>query len=641
VFIKVTTSGGRRYAQLVESFRNESGQPRQRTLATLGRLEPGGDVDRLIQSLHRAQGREDAGPGASASVQGLQFLESRSAGDVWALWQLWQSLDLEGLSLAWRGSKCEVDTLACLRTMVFNRLCDPSSKLGVLRWLETVALPKGFGFEASAPEHHHLLRAMDVLDDHADAIADRLALLMRPLIDQELSVVFYDLTTVRIHGEHRVDQDVRVVGASKEGGVARQFMLSLVQTADGLPIAHEVHPGNTAEAGTLLPMIRKLLARWPLKRVVLVADRGLLSLNNLRELDALRAELVADERGVSLEYVLAVPAARYGEFKDELQALHQAHDNSQPWVAEMTWQHDANPGKAAMVAKADRPDKGSTEAHGADDAATEAPRAEPAEPAEPAEAAKPGKPAKTTLQPTSYRLVVDHDPDAAQRRTQARRTEIAELVALGEKWGGRLDAQDQGNRARGRPLSDSGAKARLYHAVKDASLAHLIKVDLKSDLFQFTVEQARQEYLERLDGKLLLVTNTDAPADEVVQRYKSLADIERGFRALKSDIEIGPVYHRLPRRIRAHALVCFLALILHRVLRMRLKASQRPESPWRLLEQLRRVQQQTARTADGQLLRGLTELGSLQKDLFAALGVARPSPAEITQTTQNDAPASL
>jgi hypothetical protein len=458
---------------------------------------------------------------------------------------------------------------------------------------------------------------------------------MRPLIDQDLSVVFYDLTTVRIHGEHRVEQDVRAVGASKEGGVARQFMLSLVQTADGLPIAHEVHPGNTAEAGTLLPMIRKLLARWPLKRVVLVADRGLLSLNNLREMDALRTELVKGGRGVSLEYVLAVPAARYSEFKDELQALHQANDSTQPWVAEMTWQHVAKPEKLAKAAQVQRSDQGSNPAHGLDDAATAAPRADPAEVAQTAE------PAQSAPQPTSYRLVVDHDPDAAQRRTQARRKEMAELVALGEQWGGRLDAQDQGQRTRGRPLSDSGAKARLYHAVKDANLAHLIKVDLHSDLFQFTIDQVRQDYLERLDGKLLLVTNTQAPAAEVVQRYKSLADIERGFRALKSDIEIGPVYHRLPRRIRAHALVCFLALILHRVLRMRLKASQRPESPARLLEQLRRVQQQTARTADGQMLRGLTELGAMQKDLFAALGVAQPSPAEISQTTQNDAPASL
>lgn len=621
MFIKVTTSGGRRYAQLVESFRNESGQPRQRTLATLGRLEPDGDVDRLIQALHRAQGREDAAPGASAAIKGLQFLESRSTGDVWALWQLWQSLDLEGLALAWSGSKSEVDTLGCLRTMVFNRLCDPASKLGVLRWLETVALPKGFGFEGAAPEHHHLLRAMDVLDDHADAIADRLALLMRPLIDQELSVVFYDLTTVRIHGEHQVDQDVRAVGASKEGGVARQFMLSLVQTAEGLPIAHEVHPGNTAEAATLLPMIRKLLERWPLKRVVLVADRGLLSLNNLRELDALRAELAKAGRAVSLEYVLAVPAARYGEFKDELQALHQAHDSSQAWVAEMTWRHSTRANKADDVDAAAA--EGAATA-GADDSQT-----------------RPVKAAKAAPEIVTYRLVVDHDPEAAQRRTLARRAEMAELVALGEQWGGRLDAQEQGQRSRGRPLSDSGAKARLYNAVKEANLAHLIKVDLKSELFQFTIDEARQQYLERLDGKLLLVTNTDAPAAEVVQRYKSLADIERGFRALKSEIEIGPVYHRLPRRIRAHALVCFLALILHRVLRMRLKASQRPESPARLLEQLRRVQHQTARTADGQLLRGLTELGGLQKELFSALGVPLPSPVEITPTNQSDAPVSL
>ena len=623
MFIKVTTSGGRRYAQLVESFRNESGQPRQRTLATLGRLEAGGDVDRLIQALHRAQGREDAAPGASAAIKDLQFLESRSTGDVWALWQLWQSLDLEGLALAWSGSKSEVDTLGCLRTMVFNRLCDPASKLGVLRWLETVALPKGFGFERAAPEHHHLLRAMDVLDDHADAIADRLALLMRPLIDQELSVVFYDLTTVRIHGEHQVDQDVRAVGASKEGGVARQFMLSLVQTAEGLPIAHEVHPGNTAEAATLLPMIRKLLERWPLKRVVLVADRGLLSLNNLRELDALRAELAKAGRAVSLEYVLAVPAARYGEFKDELQALHQAHDSSQAWVAEMTWRHSTRADKADKADNVDTAAEGTATA-GADHSQTQ-----------------PVKAAKAAPEIVTYRLVVDHDPEAAQRRTLARRAEIAELVALGEQWGGRLDAQEQGQRSRGRPLSDSGAKARLYNAVKEANLAHLIKVDLKSELFQFTIDEARQQYLERLDGKLLLVTNTDAPAAQVVQRYKSLADIERGFRALKSEIEIGPVYHRLPCRIRAHALVCFLALILHRVLRMRLKASQRPESPARLLEQLRRVQHQTARTADGQLLRGLTELGGLQKELFSALGVALPSPSEITPTNQSDAPVSL
>jgi hypothetical protein len=88
---------------------------------------------------------------------------------------------------------------------------------------------------------------MDVLDDHSAAIAERLSLLMRPLIDQELSVVFYDLTTITVHGEAKLEGDTRQHGMSKDGGIRRQVMLSLVQTAEGLPIAHAVHAGNTAE----------------------------------------------------------------------------------------------------------------------------------------------------------------------------------------------------------------------------------------------------------------------------------------------------------------------------------------------------------------------------------------------------------
>jgi transposase len=134
--------------------------------------------------------------------------------------------------------------------------------------------------------------------------------------------------------------------------------------------------------------------------------------------------------------------------------------------------------------------------------------------------------------------------------------------------------------------------------------------------------------IEQLDGQLLVVTNTDAPAKEVIRRYKSLAHIEHGFRTLKSDIEIGLMVHRLPRRSRAHALVCFLALILHRVLRMRLKNAQRGESPGRLHEQLRRIQQQAAATPDGQLVRGVTKLATEQKQVFAAIGVLTPEAQE-------------
>ncbi len=566
MFIKVTQTGNRRYAQLVESFRNEEGKPRQRTICTLGRLEPGSEVDTLIASLQRAQ----CITAAASALDGLRFTDSRHAGDIWALSELWRSLGFDELALAWRRSKSEVNVLSCLRLMVMNRLCDPGSKLGVLRWLETVALPTGAGVVS---EHQHLLRAMDVIDEYSDKLGERLALLMRPLIDQDLSVVFYDLTTVAVTGQTDLEDDVRAYGMAKSGLVERQFMLSLVQTAEGLPIAHEVHPGNTAEAKTLLPMIRGLLARYPLKRVVLIADRGLLSTANIEELGKLQDQLKKDGRDVAVEYILAVPAARYADFADDLKKLHEAQDNTQEWCAQTQWNNS--------------------------------------------------------------RLVVAHDPVAAIRRGAARDKTMAQLLAIGQECSVKLDAQDESryqgkkNKTKGRPMSDSGTKARFYHAVKDAHMAHVIKVDLKAELFSYSIDEDKKRYLELLDGKLLLVTNTAEPAAEVVQRYKSLADIERGFRVLKSDIEIGPVYHRLPKRIRAHALICFMALVLYRVMRMRLKAAQRPESPTTLLEQLKRIHQQTAVTAEGKTLTGLTEITALQKSLFAALELTAPTPSDL------------
>ncbi len=57
------------------------------------------------------------------------------------------------------------------------------------------------------------------------------------MLDQELSVVFYDLTTIRIQGEGEVEDDLRQYGHSKDlKGPARQCVLGLIQTADGLPL---------------------------------------------------------------------------------------------------------------------------------------------------------------------------------------------------------------------------------------------------------------------------------------------------------------------------------------------------------------------------------------------------------------------
>jgi putative NIF3 family GTP cyclohydrolase 1 type 2 len=328
MFIKVTRSGGHSYAQLVESFRNEEGKPRQRTVATIGRVDDtGGAVDLLLKGLLRAKGM----PASMADAPQVAFESALALGDVWALDQLWKEIGFDRLAGVFRKARYTTPIEHAVRVMVFNRLCDPDSKLGVLRWLETVSLPE---VDTSSLTHQHLLRSMDALMDHQSAVDVVVAQLLRPLIDQDLSLVFYDLTTIRAAGLSVLEDDVRHYGMAKEGIIARQFMLGVVQTAEGLPIYHEVFDGNQGESPTLMPTLQKVLTRFAhIKRLIVVADRGLLSLDNMDELGKVKLP-----SGQALEFILAVPGRRYGEFVQTLQDFQRkVADAKEEVIDETTW----------------------------------------------------------------------------------------------------------------------------------------------------------------------------------------------------------------------------------------------------------------------------------------------------------------
>ena len=565
MFIKLTRSGGHTYAQLVESFRDEHSKPRQRTVATIGRVdETDGQVDSLLSGLLRAKGRS---LGDTAAPQ-VRFESALALGDVWALDQLWHELGFDGLSTVFRRARFTTPVEHAVRVMVFNRLCDPDSKLGVLRWLQTVSMP---GIDAGALTHQQLLRSMDALMDHQDAVDECVAQLLCPLIDEDLSVVFYDLTTIRAQGLSQQKGDVRHFGMSKEGGIARQFMLGVVQTADGMPIYHEVFAGNTAEAPTLEPTLKKVMARYPhIRRLVVVADRGLLSLDNLEALSKLRLSgQTSGSTYQALEFILAVPGRRYGEFADILapinaRACASEQEATEERIDEVQWQ--------------------------------------------------------------GLRLVVAHNPQQAAEQTANRQARIDQLRQRADQLVGKLDSQDAGKVHRGRKLSDAGVTARFFHEVSEAHLTRIIKVDLQAELFTWDIDQTALARAQAMDGKLLLVTNVqDLTPGEVVRRYKALADIERGFRVLKSEIEIAPVFHRLPDRIKAHASICMLALILYRVMRQRLKMSGSDLSPEAALADLRRIQRHSVSINNAAPIAGISTIAQRQTNVLAALKIKKPS----------------
>ena len=571
MFVKVTTSGPRRYVQLVESYRDDAGRVKKRTVATLGRLDQlTGELDSVIDGLLKVAGREPVvvpsittSAGATA---GVSFESARALGNVWTLTEIWKELGFSDLRRVFRRTRHTIDVEALIRIMVLNRLCDPDSKLGVLRWLQTVALPD---LDVKTLTHQHLLRSMDALMDQQDAVDDVVAKLLRPLVDQDLSVAFYDMTTIRSEGLSTMEADVRKFGMAKEGLIARQFMLGVVQTSEGLPIYHEVFDGNTAETKTLLPILKKVMDRFPnLRRLILVADRGLLSLDNLEALQSIRLRPDKGQdpsKGQALEFIIAVPGRRYHEFACLLEPLQ------------------------AQCAKATTEITGEVAWNG-------------------------------------LRMVVAHDPQTALEQHQKRKATMAELETQAKGWAGKLDGQDQGQKKRGRKLSDSGTKARFYHAVLEAHLGKIIKVDMKAELFSYAIDEDALRLAELMDGKLLVVTNVqDMVPDKVIEHYKSLADIERGFKVLKSELEIGPVYHRLPERIRAHASICFMALILHRVMRMRLRAANTGVTPERALQSLKRIQHHRVSINGAPPLCGVSSMTTEQNEVLTALKVKQPS----------------
>lgn len=556
MFVKVTTSGPRRYVQLVESFRDDAGRVKKRTVATLGRLDQlGGELDSVIDGLMRVAGRKPLQAKEPASVV---FESARALGNVWALTELWNELGFGDLRRVFRRTRHTTDVEALVRIMVLNRLCDPDSKLGVLRWLETVALPD---IEVSSVTHQQLLRSMDALMEQQDAVDGVMSALLRPMVDHDLSVVFYDMTTIRAEGLSTQDVDVRKFGMAKEGLIARQFMLGVVQTADGLPIYHEVFDGNTAETKTLLPILSKVMERFPhIRRLVLVADRGLLSLDNLKALQAIKLG-----QGQALEFILAVPGRRYHEFADLLGPFQkQCAQAAQEITGEVAW--------------------------------------------------------------NDLRLIMAHDPQTAQEQGLARQNKMDALEKLASTWSGKLEGQDQGEIKRGRKLSDSGTKARFYHEVCEARLSKILKVDMPGELFSYAVDENALKLVQMMDGKLLLVTNVpDMNREQVIARYKSLADIERGFKVLKSELEIGPVYHRLPERIRAHAAICFMALVLHRVMRLRLRAANTGITPERALQSLKRIQHHRVSLDGAAPLSGVSCMTDEDGQMLKALKVKQPT----------------
>jgi hypothetical protein len=219
------------------------------------------------------------------------------------------------------------------------------------------------------------------------------------------------------------------------------------------------------------------------------------------------------------------------------------------------------------------------------------------------------------------RWVLCANPDEAARVAAAReaaleriRGELARIAAARTRL---ATTQPTSTAAARRREAELAAHTRAECALRDhPALGRWLRPDTRGRL---VVDTAKIRAEARLDGKYLLVTSDpDLSAEDVALGYKNLLEAERGFRDMKSTLELRPVYHRLEPRIRAHVLLCWLALLLIRV------AERRTGQTWSALaRELGRLHAVTLTGPTGTLTQ-TTEPTTAQQGILAACGLTPP-----------------
>jgi len=209
----------------------------------------------------------------------------------------------------------------------------------------------------------------------------------------------------------------------------------------------------------------------------------------------------------------------------------------------------------------------------------------------------------------AVRYVVCHNPAEAERDRMQRRQRIERI----EAELARLDEQ----RRRAKSKAERDAHLRGECALRDHPTLSRYLRQTKSG--RLALDRAKIAAEERLDGKYLLTTSDPSlSAEDVALGYKQLQEAERSFRDLKGTLLLRPVLHRKDDRIRAHVLVCFLALVLVRL------AETRSGETWRTIRAaLGQIRQGHFRSSEGDFTQ-TSELTTRQRDLHHALGVPEP-----------------
>ena len=413
--------------------------------------------------------------------------------------------------------------------LTYARILDPASKYGTYDKLDTY-------YEKPQVEYQHMIRFLDILDRNSDKYLKHLFDNSENIVKRDTSVMYYDCTNYFFESE-KPDEEIvdevtgeiilglRQFGISKENKTSPIVEMGLIMDSRGIPISMCIHPGNTNEQLTAVPLEKEVIKMTGNKKFIYCADAGLGSYN-IRKFNDMggRAYIVTQsvkKLGQEIKDIVFNDSNYRLLSNDDAITLKEMRTFDKKDANNLSLYNDfaykVIPANTAM-------DTGLYEE----------------------KVYKNGRTKKVKAKGTLHQYII---VTFSRKMMEYQRT------------------------IRERQLERAKKLLRLKDPEKIKKGPNDIRRFLKntsSDTANYVLDMDKIHEEEKYDGFYAVATNLDDSAKDILAVAQNRYKIEDCFRIMKTNFDARPVFLRKPERIRAHFLICYTALLIYRLMECKL-----------------------------------------------------------------------
>lgn len=482
--------------------------------------------------------------------------------------------------------KMTFDCFTISRFLTYARILDPDSKLATWEHLSSF-------YEQPQFDYQHILRFMDLLEEHGDEYLAWLYQNSNSIVKRDTSVLYYDCTNFYFECEQADDavadpvtgeviKGLRQYGYSKERRPNPIVEMGLFMDSKGIPITMCLHPGNTNESTTAIPLEEELLKMLGRSKFIYCADASLGTFS-IRKFNSMGGRAFIVTQSIkNLSEVLKQAVFNDYEYRllsDDTPVSINAMKNFDRFDPENLPLYND---RAYKIIPANHlVDLGLYEEKPLKNGGTRRVKAKGT--------------LKQYLIVTFSRKMMEY-----QRAVRNRQLERARRI---------LESNDPEEIKKG-PNDVRRFMKRITHT-KSGEKASV----------EYILDEAKIAEEERYDGYYAVATNLEDDPREILKISQKRHQIENCFRIMKTNLSGRPVNHRLPKRIRAHFLICYTALLVQRLLEVQLDAQDTHVTTENIIDTLKSMNVTNVHDVEymalyngSKTLNALTELTSLNLD---------------------------